>query len=499
MGRRIDPASICKGAAYIIAVPFVASIPGFFVCMTGKAELVLLAVPLVAVLIYTALYRKINVRFAAMCNGAAFLVLLICFTVMMVIAKGGVEGVVMGYFTWLLVPFAPITLMLMLMGENLVLYATAFILYAAAFLFLAFRLKLRLRRWYIPLGIIILCMGTSVYLYMNRPAVRYAGHGFKYMHGFSSTDFTDYMVYSENSRLVTLDHQPELIIENEEDMPVLDGAEACYPLYAAFAKACYKDIDVIEKEWLKTGENLYLNGKIVTFTNTLRAFDRLIYWGNDTEKYGDAVDMIFGARPSADQLEETKYLGVEVDITPIGREAFVFFVEKDNPVDNLTSEQLRAIYHGDIANWKEVGGKNQAIRAFQRPKNSGSQTMMEYFMGDTTMKEPDTYEIVDAMTGVIEEVAQYANESGAIGYSFRYFLEGLNQEKNVKILSVDGVYPTMENIESGEYPQTGYVCLITRKDETNPYVQKMKEFILSEDGQYIIRQTGYAGLEQKNE
>ena len=499
MGRRIDPASICKAAAYLIAVPFVSSIAGFFVCMTGKAELVLLAVPLVAVLIYTALYRKINVRFAAMCNGAAFLVLLICFTVMMVIAKGGVEGVVMGYFTWLLVPFAPISLMLMLMGENLVLYATAFILYAAVFLLLAYRSGLRLRRGYIPLGIIILCIGTSAYLYMNRPAVKYAGHGFKYMHGFSSTDFTDYMVYSENSRLVTLDHQPELIIENEEDMPVLDGAEACYPLYAAFAKACYKDIDIIEKEWLKSGENQYLNGKIVTFTNTLRAFDRLVYWGNDTEKYDDAVDMIFGARPSADQMEEAEYLGVELDITPIGREAFVFFVEEDNPVDDLTSEQLKSIYHGDITNWKEVGGKNQAIRAFQRPKNSGSQTMMEYFMGDTSMKEPETYEIVDAMTGVIEEVAQYANEAGAIGYSFRYFLEGLNQEKNVKILSVDGVYPTMENIESGAYPQTGNVCLITRKDETNPYVQKMKEFILSEDGQYIIRQTGYAGLEQKNE
>jgi hypothetical protein len=61
MGRRIDPASICKAAAYLIVVPFVSSIVGFFVCMTGKAELVLLAVPLVAVLIYAALYRKINV------------------------------------------------------------------------------------------------------------------------------------------------------------------------------------------------------------------------------------------------------------------------------------------------------------------------------------------------------------------------------------------------------------------------------------------------------
>ena len=77
MGRRIDFASICKAAAYIIAVPFAASIPGLFVCMTGKAELVLLAVPFAAVLIYAILYKRINVKFAAMCNGAACLFLLI--------------------------------------------------------------------------------------------------------------------------------------------------------------------------------------------------------------------------------------------------------------------------------------------------------------------------------------------------------------------------------------------------------------------------------------
>ena len=162
MGQRIDMASFGKAAAYIIAIPFVASIPGFFVCMTGKVELVLLAVPIAAIFIYAILYRKINARFAAVCNGAACLFLLVCFTVMMVIAKGGVEGVMMGYFTWLLVPFAPITLMLMLMGENLVLYATAFILYAAVFLFLAYRTGLRLRRGYIPLGIIVLCIGSSL-------------------------------------------------------------------------------------------------------------------------------------------------------------------------------------------------------------------------------------------------------------------------------------------------------------------------------------------------
>lgn len=98
------------------------------------------------------------------------------------------------------------------------------------------------------------------------------------------------------------------------------------------------------------------------------------------------------------------------------------------------------------------------------------------------------------MMGVIKEVAQYANEKGAIGYSFRYFLEELNQEKGVKMLSIDGVYPTIANIENGAYPLTTDVCLITRKNETNPNVQKMIDIILSDDGQEIIRRTGYAGL-----
>ena len=206
------------------------------------------------------------------------------------------------------------------------------------------------------------------------------------------------------------------------------------------------------------------------------------------------VDMFFGARPSASQMQEAEERGIELQITPIGREAFVFFVEEDNPVDGLTSDQLKAIYHGDITNWGEVGGKNQEILAFQRPHNSGSQTMMEYFMGDVTLKEPQTYETVDAMTGVIRQVAQYANEKGAMGYSFRYFLEGLNQEKGVKMLSVDGVYPSLENIENGSYPLVTNVCLITRKDDPNPYVQKMIDYILSEQGQYIVRETGYAGV-----
>ena len=475
-------------------IPFIACLPALILNLLGvppHADIVI--VPVLTAAIYILFRHRIDDPFAAKVNGITLLVLLGCFTVMMLIASGNVEGVLMTNFSWVIFPFLPIILVYQLMGQNMLLFLTAFLTYAVAFGVTAYLAKIRIRKILVPAVFAVVCIAVSAVLYVNRPSVKYAGHGFAYMHGFSSTDFSDYMVYSDPSKLVTLDHQPALIIENEKDMPILDGAEACYPLYAAFAKAVYKDIDAIEKDRLnEPGENRY-NGEIVTFTNSIYGFDRLVLKNEDPTIYGSGIDMFFGARPSASQLEFAKEHGVELEITPIGREAFVFFVEEDNPVTDLTSDQIKAIYHGDITNWSELGGKDQEILAFQRPQNSGSQTMMEYFMGDLFLKEPKTYEKVDAMSGVIHEVAQYANEKGAMGYTFRYFLEELNQEQGVKMLSIDGVYPSVENIENGSYPLTTNVCLITRKNESNPCVQKMIDFILSDDGQRIIRETGYAG------
>ena len=484
-----------KILGYYALIPFLASLPAGILNLLGVhpyADVVI--VPVLTAAIYVLFRHKMDNAAAAKVNGIAILVLLAIFTVMMWITSGNVEGGLMTGFSWLIFPFAPVILIFILMGQNMLLFVTALLAYVTAFGVTAFLAKIRIRKVLIPAAFAVVCIAASSALYVNRSSVKYAGHGFEYMHGYSSTDFSDYMVYSDPSKLVTLDHQPNLLIEKEEDMPILDGAEACYPLYAAFAKAVYKDIGAIEKARLEEpGENRF-NGKIVTFTNSVHGFDRLVLKSEDATKYGSGIDMFFGARPSASQLEFAKEEGVELEITPIGREAFVFFVEEDNPVSDLTSDQIKAIYHGDITNWSELGGKDQEIMAFQRPQNSGSQTMMQYFMGDISLKEPKTYEKVDAMSGVIKEVAQYANEKGAMGYTFRYFLEELNQEKGVKMLSVDGVYPSLDNIENGSYPLTTNVCLITRKNETNPYVQKMTEFILSEDGQDIIRRTGYAPL-----
>ena len=70
---------------------------------------------------------------------------------------------------------------------------------------------------------------------------------------------------------------------------------------------------------------------------------------------------------------------------------------------------------GEITNWKQVGGKNEKIAAFQRNEGSGSQSMLERFMGDTPIMEAPTEMVTDLMSGIIEKVSNYKNKSNCTG------------------------------------------------------------------------------------
>ena len=326
----------------------------------------------------------------------------------------------------------------------------------------------------------MLCAICCVFTYLGSPNYKYRnqGHDFGYMTGYSSVDLYDYALYNENHKLVSIDSEVDQI-EDIDRMPILDGAEACYPVYGAIAKSLYKDIESIESKYYQSTKDE--NGYIVTFYNTAIGFERLLN--------GD-VDMFFGAKPSNSQLELAKKMQLELEYTSVGKEGFVFFVNEDNPVNNLSTQQIKDIYSGKITNWKEVGGKDEKIIAFQRPERSGSQSMMVYFMGDTELKEPLTYETEMGMVGIIEQVAEYHNEAGAIGYSFRYYFDEMTKIDGTKMIAVDGVYPSTEAISSGEYPiVTSLYCITVKGNSKN--VQGVLDFMLSDDGQRIIEETGY--------
>ena len=181
-------------------------------------------------------------------------------------------------------------------------------------------------------------------------------------------------------------------------------------------------------------------------------------------------DLIFAAAPSESQKNIAEIEGLTLNMTPIGREAFVFFVHHKNSIDNLTLEQVKQIYAGDVKNWNQVGGNNEKIRAFQRPADSGSQSTLEKIMGNTPIMEAPAEDMASGMDGIIHEVSQYRNYKNPIGYTFRYYSTEMVGNEEIKLLSIDGVAPTKENIRNGTYPLTSEFYALQLRTE-NPNVQ----------------------------
>lgn len=280
----------------------------------------------------------------------------------------------------------------------------------------------------------------------------------------------DYQPFAEPLKIATLEEEPTLQIT--EDLPRMDGATALYLLYAAFAQAVYP-------------ENMYDPSSSEVMVNTTPdAYDNLIQ---------DKVDMIFVAGPSKGQINQAKRNGVELKLTPIGREAFVFFVHKKNEVDELSLQQIQNIYSGSINNWQDVGGSDDSIRAFQRPEGSGSQTALENLMGEIPLVKAPTEDVVSGMGGIIEEVAQYRNYKNAIGYTFRFYSNEMVKNDQIKLLNINGIAPTKENIRNNQYPIASEFYIVTTNTD-NPHVDELIEWILSSQGQELVEKTGYVPI-----
>jgi len=277
-----------------------------------------------------------------------------------------------------------------------------------------------------------------------------------------------YHPFRENNFLKQL-NEPATISFNE-NYPRLDGATAAYPVYGAVVQELYKGLDENTVE------------QYVTCSKTDEAYERLIR---------GEIDIFFGAQPSKQQVESAKENDVEFVLTPIAKEAFVFFVNKENPVNALTLEQIQDIYQKKIINWNIIGGNNEKIIPFQRPENSGSQTiMLAMVMRDKPLPTPLWEEYAAGMGGVISQVAVYRNYSSSIGYSFRYFAIGMKPNGNVKLLAINGIEPTIENIRNAAYPFTIDVYAVTA-GSTNENTDELLEWILSEQGQRFIEKCGY--------
>lgn len=257
----------------------------------------------------------------------------------------------------------------------------------------------------------------------------------------------------------------------KQNFPVTDGSTSTIPLDAAVRSAIFN-----------TGLDYETDN--VKHTTTFGSFDRLL---------AGEVDLTYTVPLSAEQKQAAKDKNIELEPVPIAREAFVFVLNAKNPVTKLSQEQLRDIYSGKITNWKQVGGNDAPIVAYQRNKTSGSQTYMTAFMGDTPLTEPPKTLVAESMGGLMDAIALYDNAENAIGYSvYAYAADMYGTGRELKFAAVDGIAPNDTTMKDGTYPLLSENYAIFRASEPKGSPARvLAEWLVTEDGQQAVANGGY--------
>jgi len=183
--------------------------------------------------------------------------------------------------------------------------------------------------------------------------------------------------------------------------------------------------------------------------------------------------------PSEDRSE------LHAALHPVAWDALAVITHKSNPITNLSSEQIRRIYRGQITNWKELGGKNAPIHLYvRRGKISGvGYAIRQYLFKDSNFEFVTDKRYVMRSSGPLEK----SIEADVLGIG----ITGVSsaRKRKVRIVSLDSKSPTFENVMRGKYVLYRPLYLVTTPSPS-PKVKDFVSFAMSKEGREIIRQNG---------
>lgn len=261
-----------------------------------------------------------------------------------------------------------------------------------------------------------------------------------------------------------------------EDFPALDGSTACIPLMAQMLADT-------------TGMDLEEAQSIISVSTTAYAWENFGLYDTDTQMLVvyEAPDYV------KKELEEAK---AELESKPIGRDALVFIVNENNPVKSLTQQQLRDIYAGKITNWKDVGGQDLDIVAFQRGEDSGSQTLFKKLLiQDGELMDPPTELAPAAMGELVDSIAAYNNSANAIGFSVYYYIDQMYSQPGLRLLAVDDVTPSNNTIADESYPLCNEFYAVIHPDAAADSPERiLYDWLDTDAGQDCIKKSGYVAV-----
>ncbi len=200
-----------------------------------------------------------------------------------------------------------------------------------------------------------------------------------------------------------------------------------------------------------------------------------------------------------EQIELARKSNIQLETFEIIKDALVFMTNSSNIVNDIKEEDLVKIYNGNIKNWKDIKGEDIEIKAYQKPEKSFIQNyMISNIMKDKKIINKLTENIIKENSAIANMNLEYYGENGRIGYTlYNYYNFMYNDISNGvvnsdKLLSINNIAPTYENIASGDYPYTiTYYIVINASQPQDGSVRKWIANVISEDGKNIAKEAGY--------
>ncbi len=199
------------------------------------------------------------------------------------------------------------------------------------------------------------------------------------------------------------------------------------------------------------------------------------------QQAGKGLVDIGNAGRSLKPAEKEKY---NLESIPLAVDALVIVVHPSNPVSKLGSDTLRSIFLGKIKNWQEVGGIDKSITVYSRDPGSGTKAV---FIKKFLKEEP--VESAQILSNHYQMKVAITMDKAAIGY----MSTGIVEKTKVKPLGLDGVEPTLENIQTGRYPlsRTLYMNINADKAKVTKLTKRFIQYMIGPDMKPVIKKAGF--------
>ncbi len=207
------------------------------------------------------------------------------------------------------------------------------------------------------------------------------------------------------------------------------------------------------------------------------------------------------------ELKDASQRGITPKVFEVALDGIAVIVHPDNPIGTLTVKQLSDIFTGKIKNWKEVGGKDSPITLYGRENSSGTyEFFREHILGkDDKGVQKDYASNTQVLQGTAALGEAVARDIKGIGYGgVGYFAErkdvkilGIQADKNAEVVfPAKGEKVNYDDIWSGKYSISRYLYCLT-DGKPKPEIQAFLDFIVSTDGQELVKQMEYIPLPSK--